>query len=110
MPLNWATTQNNLGTALQNLGGREAGTERLEEAVAAYRDALKEQTRDRASLGWATTQNNLGNALQNLGARQAGTALHKVQFAGNTVECPHGANLRMVLLRARLPLPPERLR
>jgi len=27
-----------------------------------------------------------------------------VQFAGETVECPEGANLRTVLLRARLPL------
>jgi ferredoxin len=27
-----------------------------------------------------------------------------VHFAGRSVECPHGANLRMVLLRARLPL------
>lgn len=27
-----------------------------------------------------------------------------VRFAGQTVECLHGANLRMVLLRARLPL------
>jgi len=27
-----------------------------------------------------------------------------VRFAGQTVECPLGANLRMVLLRARLPL------
>ena len=27
-----------------------------------------------------------------------------VRFAGRTVECPHGANLRVVLLRARLPL------
>lgn len=26
-----------------------------------------------------------------------------IQFAGRSVECPHGANLRMVLLRARLP-------
>ncbi len=29
----WAMTQNNLGNALWTLGGREAGTERLEEAV-----------------------------------------------------------------------------
>jgi ferredoxin len=28
----------------------------------------------------------------------------KVTFAGHTVECPQGANLRVVLLRARLPL------
>jgi ferredoxin len=27
-----------------------------------------------------------------------------VHFAGRSVECPHGANLRVVLLRARLPL------
>jgi len=27
-----------------------------------------------------------------------------VSFAGRKVECPHGANLRVVLLRARLPL------
>ncbi len=28
----------------------------------------------------------------------------KVEFAGRTIECPQGANLRVVLLRARLPL------
>jgi ferredoxin len=27
-----------------------------------------------------------------------------IEFAGRTVECPLGANLRVVLLRARLPL------
>jgi ferredoxin len=30
--------------------------------------------------------------------------LPTVEFAGQSVECPLGANLRMVLLRARLPL------
>jgi hypothetical protein len=35
VPLDWADTQMNLGNALQALGEREAGTERLEEAVAA---------------------------------------------------------------------------
>src|SRR5512139_3759612 len=53
--------------ALWRLGGRESGTARLEEAVAAYRDALKEYTRERVPLQWATTQNNLGNALETLG-------------------------------------------
>lgn len=28
----------------------------------------------------------------------------KIEFAGRTIECPQGANLRTVLLRARLPL------
>ena len=64
VPLQWATTQNNLGTALQTLGERESGTARLEEAVAAYRAALEEWTRERVPLHWAATQNNLGTALR----------------------------------------------
>jgi tetratricopeptide (TPR) repeat protein len=73
MPLEWATTQMNLGTALWTLGARETGTERLEEAVTAYRAALEERTRERVPLDWAMTQNNLGNALETLGGREAGT-------------------------------------
>jgi tetratricopeptide (TPR) repeat protein len=64
----------NLGTALATLGERESGTARLEEAVAACRDALKEHTRERAPLDWAMTQNNLGIALWRLGERESGTA------------------------------------
>ena len=74
MPLDWAMTQNNLGNALARLGERESGTARLEEAVAAYRAALEERTRERVPLQWATTQNNLGNALRTLGERESGTA------------------------------------
>jgi tetratricopeptide (TPR) repeat protein len=74
VPLNWAATQNNLGNALTTLGARESGTARLEEAVAAYRAALEERTRERVPLGWAMTQNNLGDALQTLGERESGTA------------------------------------
>ena len=54
---------NNLGNALQKLGERESGTTRLEQAVDAFRDALRERTRERMPLDWARTQNNLGNAL-----------------------------------------------
>jgi tetratricopeptide (TPR) repeat protein len=50
-PLDWTMTQNNLGNALQALGERESGTTRLEEAVAAYHDALRERTRARRSIG-----------------------------------------------------------
>jgi tetratricopeptide (TPR) repeat protein len=70
VPLDWATTQNNLGNAFQTLGLRENGIEKLEEAVEAYREALKEMTRERVSLQWAGTQNNLGNALKALGERE----------------------------------------
>jgi tetratricopeptide (TPR) repeat protein len=67
-------TLNDLGEALRSLGERESGTARLEEAVTAYRDALKEYTRGRVPLDWAMTQNNLGNALCLLGERESGTA------------------------------------
>src|SRR5207245_1644880 len=50
VPLDWAATQNNLGNALKSLGERESGTARLEEAVEAYRAALKEYTRERVPL------------------------------------------------------------
>ncbi len=45
----------NLGAALTRLGERESGTGKLEEAVAAYREALKERTRERVPLDWAMT-------------------------------------------------------
>ena len=67
-------TQHNLGSALAALGQRERGTARLEEAVAAFRAALQERSRERVPLNWAATQNNLGYALETLGARESGTA------------------------------------
>jgi hypothetical protein len=36
VPLDWAVTQNNIGTLLLMLGERESGTARLEEAVLAF--------------------------------------------------------------------------
>ena len=63
-----------LGTALVTLGERESGTARLEQAVAAFTEALKERIRARVPLDWADTQNNLGAALAALGERESGTA------------------------------------
>ncbi len=65
---------NDLGLALWVLGERESGTARLEEAVAAFRAALEQQTRERAPHNWAMTQNNLGSALYRIGERESGTA------------------------------------
>jgi hypothetical protein len=53
-------TQNNLGCALSGLGERESGTARLEEAVASFRDALKELTRERVPIQWAVSTGNQG--------------------------------------------------
>ena len=62
------------GIALSTLGEREGGSERLEDAVVAYRAALEGFTRERVPLDWAATQNNLGIALSALGRRERGTA------------------------------------
>jgi len=50
VPLEWAGTQNNLGSALARLGERESGTASLQQAVAAFRAALQEHTRERVPL------------------------------------------------------------
>jgi beta-galactosidase len=63
LPVNLAKTQSNLGAALYILGQRESGTAKLEAAVAAHREALKELTRERAPFLWSMTQENLGVAL-----------------------------------------------
>ena len=89
VPLYWATTQNNLGAALNALGERDSGTARLEEAVTAYRAALEERTRERVPLYWATTQDNLGTALWRLGERQNAIDLLKRGENGNPKRLCH---------------------
>jgi hypothetical protein len=59
VPIEWAETQNNLGTALGALDALESGTVRLEEAITAFRQALQEFTRTHLPLRWARTQENL---------------------------------------------------
>jgi tetratricopeptide (TPR) repeat protein len=79
VPFDWAMTQSNLGMALRSLGEREGDPARLEQAVAAYRAALQERTRERVPLQWARTQTNLGTALWSLGKRAG--QLHLVKEA-----------------------------
>jgi tetratricopeptide (TPR) repeat protein len=65
---------NDLGNALATLGERESGTERLIEAVEAFRAALLEYTRDHVPLNWAMTQNNLGVVEESFAAKTEGAA------------------------------------
>ena len=75
MPLDWAMTQNNLGNALSRLGERENGTARLQEAVAAYRDALKESDpRARAARLGNDAEQPRQRAVETLGERESGAA------------------------------------
>jgi hypothetical protein len=74
VPLDWAMTQNNLGTALSRLGERESGTARLEEAVAAYREALTVFEPARAEYYIRGTRENLGRAQAMIAERQTKAA------------------------------------
>jgi len=53
---------------------QESGTAKLEEAVAAYREALTERTHEGVPPDWAKTEAGLGDALYMLGMRKSGTA------------------------------------
>ncbi|MEH2427371.1 MAG: CHAT domain-containing protein, partial [Nostoc sp.] len=76
-PVNWATTQNNLGNAYSNriLGER---AENIELAIQAYSAALEVLTRSTFLVNWATTQNNLGNAY---GDRILGERAENIELA-----------------------------
>jgi tetratricopeptide (TPR) repeat protein len=81
VPLQWATIQNTLGTALTRRGERQDGTARFNEAIQVFQLALQENTRELAPLQWAAIQNNLGTALARLGERQTAIAPLKESIA-----------------------------
>jgi hypothetical protein len=66
--LGWAKTQNNLGLALSALSEREGGAASREEAVTAFREALKEYSRDAAPYWRGVAQGNLGRVEALMGA------------------------------------------
>ncbi|MBI4249443.1 MAG: hypothetical protein HY611_08060 [Elusimicrobia bacterium] len=82
IPQQWATTQNDLGVTLRNLAlrlrGRPQCAEFLQQAVEAFRNALKVRTQNELPQDWAMTQNNLGAALGDLGAQLRGEAGNKL--------------------------------
>jgi len=60
--------------ALTALAERDAEATHYEEAIAAFRDSLREHTRDRVPLFWAMTNDRLGIALAALGTLEWGRA------------------------------------
>jgi hypothetical protein len=62
VPLDWAATQNNLGTALAILGERKNDPKPVEEAVAAYRTALSVFQEAKAEYYVETASQNLAKA------------------------------------------------
>jgi hypothetical protein len=72
------------------LGEPESGTARLEEAVAAYREALREATRERVPLYWATSTGGRGIALMLIAerhgdAKKAKLAVQQIEAAFTTM-------------------------
>lgn len=65
-PAIWAS----LGLSYTVLGDQTGQEVWLDRAISAFREALKEWTRERVPLEWAGTQNNLGNVLGMLGSRR----------------------------------------
>jgi hypothetical protein len=63
-----ADVQFAFAVAMSTIGEQAGENQALEQAVAAYRAALAEGTREWAPLQWAMTQNNLGNACDARGA------------------------------------------
>jgi tetratricopeptide (TPR) repeat protein len=66
-PVQWATTQNNLGAAYSDLPTGDRA-QNLKNAIACYDEALNVYTPDNFPSDWAMTQNNLGNAYAQLPA------------------------------------------
>jgi hypothetical protein len=72
------------------LGQRNSGTAQLEEAVAAFKSALEEYTRERIPLDWAATIGNQGIAIIMIADRtndgaKAEAALQQIQTAIETL-------------------------
>ncbi|HUU62501.1 MAG TPA: hypothetical protein VMX96_01045, partial [Dehalococcoidia bacterium] len=70
-PMDYALTQNNLGTAYSTLAGVEAKAENCRKAINAFEEALKVRTLERFPMDYAMTQNNLGIAYSTLAGVEA---------------------------------------
>jgi tetratricopeptide (TPR) repeat protein len=86
-----------LGLATYVLGDQKGQKAWLKEAIAAYRAALQEKTRDLVPLDWAATQNNLGVALATLGERESGTTLLEEAVAAYRRALEEGTRKRVPL-------------
>ena len=61
-PMDYAMTQNNLGTAYGTLAEVEDPASNCQKAIAAYEEALRVRTYEDSPMQYGATQNNLGNA------------------------------------------------
>lgn len=81
-PKDAAKSLNNLGNTLQSIGEHERGTARLEEAEAAFREAIKQSPRESDPVLWAGRENNIASALVDIGKHKNDSALIEQGAAG----------------------------
>ena len=74
-PLYWATVQHNLGVLLLMIGQGESGTAKFEQAVVAFREALKERTVERVPLDRAASLCGEGMALVMMAERRGAISM-----------------------------------
>ena len=75
MPLDWAMTQNNIAGALRTLGERESGIARLQQAVAAHRNAIAVRQQSAAPDHWSQSAQSRVTELEELIAQADGRSL-----------------------------------
>ena len=88
-PLEWASTQLNIGNAmvtLMKLSGNSDGNEPLEQAISKFNEALSVFTPEKVPLAWAMAKNGLGSTLLGLHLRtgrpnQLSRAIHCLESA-----------------------------
>ena len=99
LPVEYATTQNNLGIAYWDLAGVRDKESNLEKAINAYQEALKICTIEKYYINYAMTQNNLGLAYVDLaGVRDKESNIEKAinayqealkMYTVGTIPSPH---------------------
>jgi tetratricopeptide (TPR) repeat protein len=101
VPLKWAWAEYDLGVVLSNLGERENGTARFEEALAAYTEAQKELTRASQPAAWAMVESRRGHTLRLMGMVEQGTARFAESIAAYREALQVFEDQHMPLARAR---------
>jgi hypothetical protein len=104
VPLYWARTQYNLGSALATLGERESDMARLEQAVGPIARRSRKVPRERVPLDWARSFGGQGVALVLIGDRTtagAEIAVSQIETAYEALRAS-GDEASLARLEARL--------
>jgi tetratricopeptide (TPR) repeat protein len=88
------------GLLQSDIGVRSGNSDRLNEAVQAYRETLKEWTQEREPIYWVAAKSNLALALARLGKRESGSKTLKAAIASHRQVLRLGAGAQTAVDRA----------